>query len=427
MQRAATAPGANEFRQHGLILLPAMAGIMLCAIPGYSLGVMIGPLEQEFGWTRAQISTGPLIISMIALLVAPLVGMAVDRFGTRAIGIVGPILFTGALALLSITAPDIRSWWALWLVLGVASMFVIPTVWTAAINRYFDHNRGLALAIALCGTGIGAAAFPFLTNTLVNAFGWRGAYVGLAVIGVAIVLPLVLLLFHDPDVGNDKAATDGPQSAGGQKGMALAEGFRSPRFLKLAAAAALFSVAICALTANAVPVLIAEGLDRAGAAAMAGLIGLGSILGRLGGGLLLDRFNAGAVAAVSVLTPIITIAIFLGTDQSVVGAGIACFVLGLSVGTELDACAYLAARHFGLRSFGALFGAINGLLLFGAGVAPLLANHVYDVTRSYDAVLWAIIPACVVTALLFLALGPYPVFDEGEAFVRDEGAEPVAA
>jgi len=427
MQRAATEPGANEFRQHGLILLPAMAGIMLCAIPGYSLGVMIGPLEQEFGWTRAQISTGPLIISMIALLVAPLVGMAVDRFGTRAIGIVGPILFTGALALLSITAPDIRSWWALWLVLGVASMFVIPTVWTAAINSYFDRNRGLALAIALCGTGIGAAVFPFLTNTLVDAFGWRGAYVGLAAIAVAIVLPLVLLFFHDPAVGSDKAGADGPQSARGQKGMALAEGFRSPRFLKLAAAAALFSVAICALTANAVPVLIDEGLDRAGAAAMAGLIGLGSILGRLGGGLLLDRFNAGAVAAVSVLTPIITIAIFLGTEQSVVGAGIACFVLGLSVGTELDACAYLAARHFGLRSFGALFGAINGLLLFGAGVAPLLANHVYDVTRSYDAVLWAIIPACVVTALLFLALGPYPVFNEDDAFVRDEGAEPAVA
>lgn len=425
MQRATAATG--EFRQHGLILLPAMAGIMLCALHGYSLGVMIGPLEQEFGWTRAQISTGPLIISMIALLVAPLVGMAVDRFGPRSIGIVGPILFTGALALLSTATSDIRSWWALWLVLGIASMFVIPTVWTAAINGYFDRNRGLALAIALCGTGIGAAIFPFLTNRLVETIGWRGAYVGLAAIGLAIVLPLVLLFFHGPDAGRDKAYAGAAEGVTPQKGMALAEGVRSPRFLKLAAAAALFSLAICALTTNAVPVLIGEGLDPGAAAAMAGLIGLGSILGRLGGGLLLDRFNAGAVAAVSVLTPIITIAIFLGTEQSVVGAGIACFVLGLSVGTELDACAYLAARHFGLRSFGALFGAINGLLLFGAGLAPLVANHVYDVMRSYDAVLWAIIPACVVTAVLFLALGPYPAFEDEETLLRGEGAAPAPA
>src|SRR5690349_4582913 len=139
MQRAQAAP--SEFRQHGIILLPAMAGIMLCSIHGYSLGVMIGPLEQEFGWARAQISTGPLIISMIALLVAPLVGIAIDRFGTRAIGIIGTILFTAAVALLSTATPDIRSWWALWIVLGITSMFVLPTVWTAAINGYFDRNR----------------------------------------------------------------------------------------------------------------------------------------------------------------------------------------------------------------------------------------------------------------------------------------------
>lgn len=426
MERATAASGLSEFRQYGPLLLPAMAGIMFCSIHGYSLGVMIGPLEQEFGWTRAQISTGPLIVSMIALLVAPMVGMAVDHFGTRRIGLVGPVLFAGAVAMLSLATPDIRSWWALWVVLGIAGMFVIPTVWTAAINGCFERNRGLALAIALCGTGIGAAVYPSLTHALVEEFGWRGAYVGLAAISLAVVLPLAFLFFRSPDEkdGGKKRAA---RNAAPAKGMALSEGFRSPRFIKLAAAATLFSIAICALTANAVPVLLGEGFDRATAAATAGLIGLGSIIGRLGGGLLLDRFNAGMVAAASVLTPIITISILLATQQSVVGAGIAFFVLGLSVGTELDACAYLAARHFGLRSFGALFGAINGLLLFGAGAAPLLANHIYDVTKSYEVVLWAIIPACIATAVLFLALGPYPSFEEKVEPLPDEGTAPAAA
>lgn len=421
MERAAAARGLGEFRQHGLILLPAMAGIMFCAIHGYSLGVMIGPLEQEFGWTRAQISTGPLIVSLIALLIAPLVGMAVDRFGSRLIGLVGPIFFAGALALLSTASPDIRTWWGLWIVLGAASMFVIPTVWTAAINGYFERNRGLALAIALCGTGIGAAVYPTLTNVLVEEFGWRGAYIGLAAISLAVVLPLVIFFFHGPDDRRRDAAT-GEAGRRPLRGMALAEGLRSARFVKLAAAATLFSIAICALSANAVPVLLGEGLDRATAAAMAGLIGIGSIIGRLGGGLLLDRFNAGVVAAASVLTPIVTVSIFLFTQESAFAAGVACLVLGLSVGTELDACAYLAARHFGMRAFGGLFGAVNGLLLFGAGVAPLMANHVYDVTRSYDSVLWAIIPACVLTAVLFLSLGAYPDFDEEEEPLNANGA-----
>jgi MFS family permease len=426
MERATAASGTNEFRQHGLILLPAMAGIMFCSIHGYSLGVMIGPLEQEFGWARAQISTGPLIVSLIALLVAPMVGIAVDRFGSRRMGIFGTIVFAGAIALLSTATSDIRSWWALWLLLGIASMFVIPTVWTAAINGYFERNRGLALALALCGTGIGAAIYPTLTNTLVEEFGWRGAYIGLAAISLAIVLPLAFFFFHGP---NDRRALDngGRAVKAPLRGLALSEGVRSARFIKLAAAATVFSVAICALTANAVPVLLGEGLDRAAAAATAGLIGIGSIIGRLGGGVLLDRFNAGAVAAISVLTPIVTVLIFLFTQESAFAAGVACLVLGLSVGTELDACAYLAARHFGMRSFGALFGAVNGLLLFGAGVAPLLANHVYDVTRSYDLVLWAIVPSCIITAALFLSLGPYPHFDEAEEPLLAGGATPEPA
>lgn len=425
MERASALSGASEFRQHGLLLLPAMAGIMFCSIHGYSLGVMIGPLEQEFGWTRAEISTGPLIVSLIALLVAPIVGMAVDRFGSRTIGLIGPVLFAGAVALLSTATSDIRMWWALWLLLGVASMFVIPTVWTAAINAAFERSRGLALAIALCGTGIAAAVYPTLTNALVERFGWRGAYAGLAAISLAVVLPLVIFFFHGPGDGRRGVGTDRTEPPK-LRGLALSEGVRSPRFIKLAVAAAVFSVAICALTANAVPVLLGEGLDRAAAAGIAGMIGIGSILGRLGGGVLLDRFNAGLVAACSVLTPVITVTILLFTQESALASGVAFLVLGLSVGTELDACAYLAARHFGMRSFGALFGAINGLLLFGAGLAPLIANHVYDVTRSYDLVLWAIIPSCILTAVLFLALGPYPRFDEAEeqAMPGNAAAEP---
>jgi cyanate permease len=175
-------------------------------------------------------------------------------------------------------------------------------------------------------------------------------------------------------------------------------------FLKLAGAASLFALSACALTSNGVPILLREGFDRGTAASLAGLIGIGSIAGRLGGGYLLDRFDAGKVAAVSVLSPIVTAILLLTHGRSERAAATACLVLGLALGTEFDACAYLAARHFERRHFGALFGMLAGLLLFFNGVAPTLANYVYDVTRSYDIVLWAIIPCSVVAAGLFLLL-----------------------
>ncbi|MEZ5734524.1 MAG: hypothetical protein R3E09_01760 [Novosphingobium sp.] len=113
------------------------------------------------------------------------------------------------------------------------------------------------------------------------------------------------------------------------------------RYLKLAAAATVYAVACSALTANVVPVLIDQNLSPAVAAATAGLLGIGSITGRLIGGFLLDRFNGNMVAAICVLLPIIPITIFLNTDGSQAWAALACLVMGLSIGTEVDCCVIL--------------------------------------------------------------------------------------
>src|SRR5439155_17163358 len=114
------------------------------------------------------------------------------------------------------------------------------------------------------------------------------------------------------------------------------------------------------------------------------------------------------VAAISVITPIFFALLLLAPYNSGWIAALACLILGLSVGTEVDACAYLAARHFGIRSLGTLFGAINGFMLFANGLAPIGASYVYDMTKSYDVFLWAMLPICLVASLLFLSLGRYP-------------------
>jgi predicted MFS family arabinose efflux permease len=402
-------PGFGELRRHWRVLPPCMLGITLCSTHGYSLGVMIPVLERAFGWPRAETSLGLLLISSISLVGAPLVGLAIDRFGPRRIALTGILVFCFGLAMLS-NAQDIPSWLMLWLLLGVGNMLILPTVWTKAINYYFDANRGMALALALCGTGVAAAFVPSLTNALVEHFGWRHAYVGLGLIGAGLTFPVAWLLFRMPTAGGAGAAAATPPQV---QGVSAREGFVQPRFLKLAGATLLFSITICALTTNLVPVLLARGMTPATAAGIAGLLGIGSITGRLVGGVLLDRFDARKVAAASVAMPIVTVALLLVFPGDKVAA-LACLILGLAVGTEVDCCAYLAARHFGLRSFGTLFGTMNGLMLFGNGIAPALANHVYDVTKSYDIVLWAQVPACLGTMLLFLLLGPYPALDAAE-------------
>jgi MFS family permease len=425
MADSAWAPA--EWRDNWRVLPPSLAGVTLCAVHGYSLGVMVAPLEHEFGWSRAAITAGPFIIALIAIWGAPLSGMAIDRYGPRRIGLLGVCLFCGALALLS-TATSQMSWWLLWALLGAASMFILPTVWTAAITSRFARNRGMALASALCGTGIAATILPWLTDTLVTRQGWRSAYVTLAAICFAVVFPLVLLSF--------RAARDLGGAAPVHRGLprgTLRAALSSRTFLLMVGALVPFSVALCALTTNGVPVLTGRGFGHAEAAQIAGLIGVGSVTGRLCGGYLLDRFDARKVAALSVATPIAAALLLLAVPGSGSAARIACLLIGLSAGTEYDAAAYLASRHFGLAQFGTMFGAIGGVLLLANGLAPLIANHIYDVTRSYDSVLWAQLPLCLLGSAFFLMLGPYPEFaaedaeeEEEEAAVALAQAAPIA-
>ena len=100
---------------------------------------------------------------------------------------------------------------------------------------------------------------------------------------------------------------------------------------------------------------------------------------------------------------------------SISAAIVAIAILGLALGIEFDGMAYLASRHFGLRHFGLIFGTIAGLLAFTSGIGPALANHAYDLTKSYLPLLWSSVPLAIVASFLFATMGPYPVFATSEA------------
>jgi len=399
-----------EWRAHGWTIPACVLGMMLLAVHAYALGVVMAPLQEEFGWARSQISLGPLITGITALLLAPISGRMVVRYGPRPVALIGVPLWALALASIALSGPDLWTFLACYALLGVANSLVFPTVWTSAVVRRFIENRGLALALTLSGTGIAAAAVPFLGSLLIADFGWRGAYVGLAAGTFVVVYPLVLLLFaRSPAVVKVAALSD---AAG--KVPLLGGEFFSRRFAALAIAMVLYTLATTGLGLNAVPVLMAKGFTMAGAAQVVGLIGIGTIIGRLLCGFLLDLFDARFVAMGSGVAALAAVAILLFLDQTPLTASIACVLLGLSSGAEFDSCAYLASRHFSPFSFATLFGIISGMAGVSSGIAPMIANGVYDLTGSYDNVLWVSIPMFFAACTAFLLLGPYPDLEQVE-------------
>ncbi|MCB2060535.1 MAG: MFS transporter [Novosphingobium sp.] len=416
MAIAAEPGAAAEWRQGWPTVLAGALGIALASLTVYSAGVFIAPLEAEFGWSRGEITAGMTFVSVIGMLSAPFAGIAVDRFGPRRLGVFGVLAYCVCFACFSLVNSSIWSWWGMWFILAFSAVFIKPTVWTAGVSSLFVTGRGLALSVMLCGTALSSTLTPIVSTYLIDALGWRQAFVGLAAFWGILVIPAVLFLFTSAKDRERLGATSRaksalPQAAPMLAGVSVRDGLMSWKFVRLAAAAVVTTLTVVSLVANIVPILSSSGITRNQAAGIAGLVGISTIVGRLTGGYLLDRINGNIVGGVSLLLPVVSCSLLLSFPGSVPIASVAVLVAGLSLGAELDAVAYLTTRHFGMRNFGAIFGTISGLLAFATGLGPFLVNLTYDFAQSYVPVVTAFIPMSLLASALFFSLGRYPTFD----------------
>ena len=130
--------------------------------------------------------------------------------------------------------------------------------------------------------------------------------------------------------------------------------------------------------------LVDRGFAATKAAAISGVIGIASILGRLVTGLLLDRFNGPLVGAIGLGLPVVACLLLFSSGESTISTVVIAAIIGLSLGAETDVVAFLTARFFGLRHYGVLFGTLAGFLSLGTGLGPMLAGTLYDRFHSYD-------------------------------------------
>ncbi|WP_174273946.1 MFS transporter [Sphingomonas bacterium] len=414
MGRFGTTQAGREWRGHWPLPLVAALGTAASVIPYYSIGPFMTPLTNAFGWSRAQISAGILISNGTAAIFAVLIGLLVDRLGPRRVGLVGVALICTAFGLLGLATGGIGNWYGHWLLVGIGGVTVQTSIWASAVSSRFIASRGLAIAITMCGNGIAAALMPVVAALLIYRYGWRAGFGGVGGVWLVAFLPLLLLFFRGAQdhQGRRKAnIVEGAQPI--RTGLTLSQGLRSPAFYKLAFAGAIYSVALIGTIVHFVPILIDRGRDPVSAAAIAGFVGIASIVGRLSTGMLLDRFRGDRVAPLAFILPTLGFFLLVAGGRSFPVEAAAALIIGLSVGAELDVIAYLASRYMGLRSYGALFGTMISALSLGTALGPIAAGATFDMSGSYGNFLLAGIPAMLVCAGVLATLGPYPDFDEG--------------
>lgn len=403
-----TKTAAAEWRSFGILPFAAALGYATSVLHVYSLGPFIGALQQDFGWSRAQISAGLTVAALISAAGCIPVGMLVDRIGPRRVGLIGVLAMCGAFALASTATGETANWLALWGVIACGTFFVQATVWTSAVASRFEISRGLAFAITLSGASIAGTLFPILATWLIGSYGWRTAYVAMSGMWVALVFPLLFIFFRSAKDQVSKQLEARPEVAAVLTGITLAEGLRSPTLYKLLMAAGLFAFTAIGVVVHFVPILTDAGATPLSAAGIASLVGIFSIIGRLGTGLLLDKFPGHVVGAIAFLIPIPACALLLIDGANPVSQGVAAAIFGLTVGSEVDVIAYLAAKHFGLKNFGALYGVLQMALAFGTAFGPLAAGAVFDGYGSYAPFLMLTTVLMAASAIALFTLGPAP-------------------
>lgn len=373
--------GLGEFKGNGVVLASAAIGLSvgLTATLFYGLGSFIPPLQAEFGWSRGDISLGVTAMTVAMFLSGAWAGRLCDRFGAALVGALSLIAYALGVVVLVATAGRIEVFWALYFLIAILGIGSTPIVLIRPITAVFRKSRGLALGIALTGAGLAGFWVPRVVSEVSALAGWRAAYLTLAAIAI-VVAPIIWFGFRGISSPRGAPAASTPIS-----GMTAVEARRTRQYWLLSLIAFAMASGMGGVIVHLVPLFRDLGADTLSAARTASIVGLASVVGRLGIGLLLDRFPA-VLVSVGVLALAASGVGLLLLDGLAYGA-LAAALLGLAAGAEIDLLTYLTALRFGQREYGAIYGWQYSVFALGYGLSPFLVGLMRDATGNYVAAL----------------------------------------
>jgi MFS family permease len=403
-------PPRSSFRLHPAWVVLIGTLVVLVTMAGFrsTVGILVDPLREEFGWTTAAISVAAGLNLMIYGFGGPFAAALYDRFGLRRCVLVAvAVVAVGS----SFTLVMNAQWQfiLLWgVVNGLATGAVSVTLAAVIANRWFVARRGLATGILTAANATGQLIFLPLLAWLTSAYGWRYAVGGVVLVACFIVLPLGALLIRDrpssigvraygatEDDIPSPAAKGNPFLTAIGEGLVYAAGSRT--FWLLSA-----SFFICGATTNGligthlIPAAVDHGLTQVAAAGLLATIGVFDLVGTLTSGYLTDRYDPRILLAWYYgLRGLSLLALPVVIEAH--GPGLIAFVIfyGLDWVATVPPTVALTADIFGRERVGLVFGWIFAAHQVGAGFAAFGAGLSETLLGSYT-------PAFVIAAILGL-------------------------
>jgi MFS family permease len=390
------------------VVFASICGLLVGAgaINVFAFSVFLKPVTQDLHVGREFFSTGLILTSTLSALGTLPLGVVLDRWGVRRVLIVGLVLYSLGVAGYALMTPAPAMMYLAFGLAGVFGCIGSPVPYGVAISLWFDRLRGLAIGVAMAGVGLGVALVPQIAGFYIAHFGWRTAYLMLA-LTVFVVAWLPVAIFIREPGAKDRARQSDISIQGDLAGMTAREAFFGWRFWALTIAFFIAIMAINGTLTHIVALLTDRGVPLQLAVGTLSAAGIALIAGRIVSGWCIDRFFAPYVAIGFFVIPMVGIALLAsgaGGKAPLAGA----VLCGLGVGAEVDIMAFMVSRYFGLKSYGTIYAVMFAVFAFAQGFGASIAGWSYDHYHSYHTAFLIFEGFLVVTCILIAPLGPYP-------------------
>ncbi|WP_315757929.1 MULTISPECIES: MFS transporter [unclassified Bradyrhizobium] len=379
-------------------------------------GVFIVPLQQEFGWSTAEISSALSIRFVLFGLMAPFAAALLNRYGLRNITLLAQLIVVTAL-LSSLAMTHVWHLVLLWgVVIGIGTGMTALVLGATIATRWFVARRGLVVGILTASVATGQLVFLPLLASLTERLGWRVA-LGLICVMLGVSATAVLLLMRDRpsdlglrpfgDKGTDPIAAPAPVTTpilAAALGT-LRDAARAPVFWMLFA-----TFFICGASTNGlvqvhlIPMCLDFGIPQVQAASLLAAMGMFDFVGTIVSGWLSDRYDNRWLLFWYYGLRGLSLLFLPFTDFSFYGLSLFAMFYGLDWIATVPPTVRLTAQRFGPERANLVFGWVFAGHQLGAGTAAFGAGLSRTLLQSYLPAFFTAGALCIVAALLTLAI-----------------------
>jgi MFS family permease len=386
-------------------VIVAAGGLLGCVAIGgmFSLPVLLQPIARDTGWSVAGISSA-MTIGFLAMAFSSMAwGTLSDRFGPLPVVLTGSIVIAASLALASRATSLIEFQLLFGLMVGAATAAIFAPM-MATVTGWFDTHRSLAVSLVSAGMGMAPMTMSPMVAWLVSSHDWRTTMQILSLVVAAIMIPVSLLVRRPPALAGGAAA---PVDAVPQPDMTRAQAIKSPQFIILLATNFFCCATHSGPIIHTVSYAISCGIPLIAAVSIYSVEGLAGLFGRIGFGLMGDRFGAKRVLVIGLLVQAFGALGYVFAQQLAAFYAVAA-LFGFIYAGVMPLYAVLVRENFPLRMLGTVIGGTAMAGSLGMATGPIAGGLIYDTFANYA---WLYIGAWGMglgAFLMAMAFRPFP-------------------